>query len=340
MQFLSINAKTTLSQLSGLAGERNVESILSANGLPRVPNIGRVMKEHCDSIIASANTVDAQRKMTLLNTVTGSAELFETVALLSAPGWALFSELGVLPDTLKIPETITLPNTVNTIGDDGVGISDLVYRKCMRSLKDHGTINPEIFNEYSSTKYSQLVRNPGQSDSSSMSDPFQWFNIPWGQITLYSSLGQEGRDIPVYPEELSDGRSANYTQMPDMLYQYEPWQVYQSSGPRSNTYTFKFHRDMWSGNHTNPGGADELIRFCEANCYPEYNGSSVNTATVTLYIAGEPHITGVLTGANHRWSGPIGHDGFYLYCELELTITEVSAVALSYSAVRSKGLIG
>lgn len=330
----------TLSQLSDAVGERNVESILSANNLSRTPNIGKAMKSRCESIIQSASSVDAQRKMTLLNTVTDSAELFETVALLDESGWSLFSEAGVLPNTFKIPETIQLPNTVNTLGDDGEGISDLVYRKCMKSLKEQGKINPEAFNNYSSTKNSQIIKNAGQSTSGTTGDPFQWFNIPWGQITLYSSLAKESIDFPVYPEELGDGRVGNYTQMPDMLYQYEPWQVYQSSGPRSNTYTFKFHRDMWSGDHTQPGGADELIRFCEASCYPEYNGSAVNSDTVTLYIAGTPHITGVLTGVNHRWSGPIGHDGFYLVCELELTITEVSDVALDYSTIRKKGLIG
>lgn len=334
-----INSGMKLAQLANAVGERNVESILSANSISRTPNIGRAMKERCSQILQKAEPVDAQRKMTLLNTITDSAELFETVALLNEPEWSLFSAAGLLMNTLKIPETIKLPNSFKTIGDDGVGISNLVYKKCMNSLKRFGIVSPEIFNEYSSTKSSQIIKSQSELNHTIASDPFQWFNIPWGQITLYSSLGKEGRDIPVYPEELSDGRAANYTQMPDMLYQYEPWQVYQSSGPRSNTYTFRFHRDMWSGNHTNPGGADELIRFCEANCYPEYNGSSVNTATVTLYIAGKAHITGVLTGVNYRWSGPIGHDGFYLYCELELSITEVSPIPLNYTAVRSKGLI-
>lgn len=338
MQFLSINSRMTLSQLSDAVGERNVESVLSANGLLRTPNIGAAMRDRCNQLIQDNNPrlLDVQRKMTLLNTVTDSAELFETVALLDGPGWALFSAGGVLPNTMKIPETIKLPSSVGVLGGDGIGISDLVYRKVMKSLKENGDINPETFNEYSSTKHSQLVTSKG---SELNADPFQWFNLPWGQITLYSSLGKDSKDFPVYPEELADGRSANYTQMPDMLYQYEPWQVYQSSGPRSNTYTFKFHRDMWSGNHAD-GKANELIRFCEANCYPEYNGSAVNTSTVTLYIAGKAHITGVLTGVTTRWSGPIGHDGFYLYCELELSITEVSDTALDYQTVRNKGLIG
>ena len=146
-------------------------------------------------------------------------------------------------------------------------------------------------------------------------------------------------DFPVYPEELSDQRTANFDQMPQLLYQYEPWYLYTSSGPRQNTFTFIFHRDMWTGDHRN-GGANILIRFCEANCYPEYRGSSVISSIVTLYVSGSALISGVLTEVNVDWSGPIGQDGFYLYCELQLTIIEVSPEVLNFTSVLNKPLIG
>ena len=336
MQFLKIDSSTTLSKLADLVGDRNVESVLAANNLTRSPNIGKqlasVTKAAADAVIGA---VDAQRKMTVLNTLTGDSDVFETAALLSESNWKVLSSTGNLPNTLKIPETITLADSVDVLGD-GLGVSSTIYKKVMNSLKNAPhTIDPAIFNTYSSTKQTQLIERTGTASS----DPFQWFNLPWGKISLYSSLVNDKMDFPVYPEEVSDGVSANYTQMPDMLYQYEPWQVYQSSGPRSNTYTFKFHRDMWSGDHTD-GKANQLIRFCEANCYPEYNGSAVNTPTVTLYIGGQAHITGVMTECRPKWSGPIGQDGWYLMCELELGITEVSETPLSYSTVMNKGLIG
>ena len=127
--------------------------------------------------------------------------------------------------------------------------------------------------------------------------------------------------------------------MPDLLYQYEPWQLYNSSGPRTNTYLFHFHRDMWTGDHRD-GKANELIRYCEANCYPEFNGSAVNVPTVTLYIAGSPLIHGVMTQVDTTWDGPIGLDGYYLNCELSITITEVSETALNYNVIKGKSLIG
>ena len=64
--------------------------------------------------------------------------------------------------------------------------------------------------------------------------------------------------FPVYPEELDDGVVANYEDMSEMLYQYEPWKVYKSSGPREMTFTFNFHRDMWSGQEGVSRGARQL----------------------------------------------------------------------------------
>ena len=163
--------------------------------------------------------------------------------------------------------------------------------------------------------------------------------MPWGEIALYSTLSpDELLYFPVYPNGFDDGVVANYEEMGEMLYQYEPWKVYKSSGPRENTYTFEFHRDMWTGDHRD-GCANDLIRGCEANCFPDYDGSLVNVPIVTLYIHGVNHITGVMTSCKVKWDGPIGLDGFYLKCELTIGITEVSPQALSYSTVRNKGLI-
>lgn len=335
MQLLKIAETTTLAQLSDMIGDRNVESVLTANNLRRAPNIGKQFKDACEAVIATTGIIDWQRQMTILNTLTGDSDIFETTALLGQPGWKLMSRSGTLPNMLKVPESIILRDSVDVLGN-GQGVSTTVYNKAMNSLKNPPHyIEPAIFNEYSSIRQSQILDFKGNKPS----DPFQWFNLPWGQISLYCSLSGDSIDFPVYPEELSDKTSANYTQMPDMIYQYEPWQVYQSSGPRSNTYTFKFHRDMWSGDHTD-GKANQLIRFCQAACYPDYNGSAVNTALVTLYIGGAAHITGVMNDVSANWSGPIGLDGWYLNCELQLSITEVSETPLSYSVMRNKGLIG
>ena len=202
----------------------------------------------------------------------------------------------------------------------------------MGYLSNQQDIDPSIFSEYSS-RYNQSA--PGASSVPAVN----WFNIPWGEITLYSSLSGDSMDFPVYPDDWANSVQANYDTMPELIYQYEPWQIYKSSGPRSVSYTFKMHRDMWSGDHRD-GKCNELIRFCEANCYPRYNGAAVQTSTVTLYIAGQSLITGVLTGVKTSYSGPIGLDSAPLFVDLTLDITEVSTEALNYDSVKRKGVIG
>lgn len=344
MQFLKISSSLTLTELSDLVGDRNVDYILAANRLNRVPNIGQAFQRICDQAIDSYITSDSddawKQQMTILNTFTQDSDVFETAALSSPSDWALLRTLGTFPNMLKIPESITLPDSVDILGN-GKCVSKVIYSKTMKCLQLYPhTINPAIFNEYSTIKPSKLINPLDNSNlSGNTGDPFQWFKLPWGDITLYSSLDGTNIDFPVYPEEFEDSRSATYGTMPDMIYQYEPWQVYESSGPRAVNFKFDMHRDMWTGDHRD-GKCNELIRFCEANCYPEYSGSLVNTSLVTLYIKGKALITGVMTEVSTSWDGPIGLDGYYLHCVLQISITEVSQQALNYSTVKNKSLIG
>lgn len=334
----------TLSELSDIVGDRNVDYILAANNLNRVPNIGQAFKQICDQAIASYNSAHSndmwKNQIAVLNTFTQDSDVFELAALSSEQDWALLQTLGTFPNMLKIPESVTLPDSVDIVGN-GESVSKVVYTKTMKCLQlDPHEIDPAIFNQYSTIKPSKLVDPSNDYNSSgNINNQFKWFKLPLGDITLYSSLDDTSIDFPVYPEEFGDSRSATYVTMPDMIYQYEPWQVYESSGPRSVSFKFDMHRDMWTGDHRD-GKCNELIRFCEANCYPEYSGSLVNTSLVTLYVKGQALITGVMTEVSTDWDGPIGLDGFYLHCVLQISITEVSQQALNYSTVKNKNLIG
>lgn len=348
MQFLKILNSLTLSELSDRVGDRNVDQVLNINNLSRTPLIGAQFSSMSQSIISNfqdiTDTQNAsifrQRKISMLNGLTSDSDVFEYAALMDDEGWKLFQTLGTFPQMLRIPSSIVLPDAVDILGN-GQNTSKIIYSKTMDCLHNAPyQINPAIFNEYSTIKPSALLdKISDYGNTTTRTNPFQWFNLPFGEITLYSSLSGESVDFPVYPENISDSRTANYTTMPDMLYQYEPWQVYESSGPRSNTYEFDMHRDMWSGDHTD-GKCNDLIRFCEANCYPQYDGSLVNTSTVSLMVSGDCLIRGVLTDVSVDWDGPIGIDGFYLHCVLKLTIVEVSESKLDYDTVRNMSLIG
>lgn len=331
MKYLQITQNTTLSELSDVVGERNIDYVLNANGLKRTVNIGKQLFNRDTS-----GTTDAQTKMNVLNSLVANSDVYEKAALGTEEDWYSLYTYGTFPDCIMIPDEINIPASDTVLGN-GEPISDELYDKCNNSLKTSGIVDPIIFSEYS-TMTSSYGMSGGLGDYRNNS-PFEWFNLPWGKVSLATSMTAIHNivDFPVYPEEYSDGRNANYEQMPSMLYEYEPWQVYKSSGPRALSLTFTMHRDMWTGDHRD-GLANELVRFCEANCYPEYDGSSVVTSTVTFYLNGKSLITGVLTSVKTDWSGPLGLDGHHLVLKLSLEITEVSQEPLNYTTVLNKGL--
>lgn len=343
MQFIKINENTSLSELSEIIGYDNIEAVLALNGLQRTPNIGKALKALTDDAknipIATdedPNVRDAkikQRKTSILNQCTSDSDVFMETVSLDEAGWNVMSYTGTFEGMLKVPEYITLPKTDDVLGNTE-SVSKSAYNMSMAYIDKGGQVDPVWFSEYQAAKTVNVNPHTGV-------EAFNWFNLPFGEITLYSSLAQDSIDFPCYPSEFSDGVKANYDTMPDMLYQYEPWQVYKGSGPRQCTFTFDLHRDMWTGNHED-GKCNELIRFCEACCYPEYNGAAVNTATVTMYIGGKALVSGIITEVTPNWDteSPIGHDGFYLHVKLSLTIVEISKQKLDYATYRSKGLIG
>ena len=340
MQFLKIYTDTTLSSLGDLVGNRNVTSMLVQNQLSRAVNIGSQFYSMCDEISKTAPLVPWQRKQVILNKYVDDLDIFEEAALLGESGWKVFNSLGAFPTALSVPETIVLPNFEDIIGG-GPPVGKDIYDQVMSQLEDSSNgnqVDPGIFNTFSTSMPAISAANGVITSGSD--NIFQWFKIPWGEITLVDMTTLDAVDFPVYPEELEDKRTASYTTMPDLLYQYEPWQVYQSSGPRSSTYTFDIHRQMWSGNEGD-GKANELIRFCQSFLYPTYAGSAVNTSMATLYIAGQAFISGIITDVTVNWDGPLsGIDNFYLHFKISLTFTEVSTQALNHDVIRNLPLIG
>ena len=341
MKYVPITKDTTLSELINIVGERNVDYVLQVNGLKRSVKIGKQLLDRTSKLTSSDMATNMQTKLNVLNSLVSNSDVYEKAALGDDRDWYSLSKYGTFYNYIKIPDDIPIPLSSGVLGN-GEPISNNLYKQCADSLLGKrpdvpaNTVDPTIFNEYNST--SSMSYALSTVNKNKTVDPFEWFQLPWGNITLYSFISEQSKDFPVYPEEYSDGYSANYDQMPNMLYQYEPWQIYKDSGPRQNTFTFTMHRDMWTGDHRD-GLANELVRFCEANCFPEYAGSSVIAPKVTLYLNGDNLITGVMTSCKVDWSGPLGLDGFYLVLKLTLEITEVSPEPLDYQTVYNKGLI-
>lgn len=331
MQFLSVSKDMTMQNLRKIVGSRNVSEVLQLNQLSITPNIGRAVSDLYDTVIATIESPTTTQKLSILNSVSVDADVFESVSLLDNDEWKYMATIDALPNTLRIPDTLILPNRADILGGTNTSIRKPIYDKAVAYISRGESVDPIIYNTYNSARSAV----PSGSQPSSVG-VMQWFNIPWGQVTMHSSISGESVDFPVYPEEYDDEYTATYDQMPDMLYQYEPWFVYKNSGPRTISLTFKMHRDMWSGDHRD-GKCNDLIRFCEAQCYPSYSGAAVNTAIATLYIAGQTYIRGIITSVKPTYSGPIGYDSFPLYVELQISFSEVAFAPLNYHSVRNKG---
>lgn len=341
MKYISISPYDTLSELTERYGINNINQILADNGLSRAPNVGSQWASKVASVIDSSDPISGVRKVSILNQFVDNSDIYEMAAYSDEDAWKVLSSLNSFPGYLYVSDQIQnqIPSSYEVLGN-AVSIDTSIRVEVEQALLS-GDIEPlsnsNIFSSVSNIRYAGIQE--ASSDNVASSNPINWFKLPLDKISLYSSLTGDSINIPVYPEEYSDERVANYTTMPDILYQYEPWQMYQGSGPRTNTIEFHLHRDMWSGNHMD-GRAAELIRFCQAQCYPVYNGSAVVAPTVTLYVNGSNLITGVMTNVGVNWAGPLGNDHWYLEFTLTLTIIEVSPTALDHSTILSKGLIG
>ena len=229
MQFLEINNKTTLSQLNNRIGTRNVDSVLQYNNLQRVPNIGQAFADmsslnaqnytEVDNNGVVSHEVSYNRKINILNTLTTDEDVFEAASLQNSEGWKLLSVVGTMPNYLRIPSTLILADGADILGGTGVSINKTVYYKAMQYLNRNEDVDPVIYNTYSERRGTSITGNVYTPMA------LQWFKIPWGEITLYSSLNNSSVDFPVYPETYDDERQANYDTMPDLLYQYIKAQV-------------------------------------------------------------------------------------------------------------------
>lgn len=335
--FLEVHDGLTLKQLSSYVGSDNVGQVLNVNGLKRQRNISGQVEEKYSQAVSSNELVSWKRKAEILNTLSTDSDAFEMAAVQDDNGWKYLSGNMTFPGYLSIPNTVEIVKYDGVVGN-GTPVSKDVYSKVIGSLERMGKLSTSLFNDFSTIK---PVAKYAQSSSVSGSSAalFSLFKIPWGDVTFYSSLSDSSVDIPAYPEAIKDPRQASYSSMPDTMYQYEPWYTYSSSGPRELSVSFHLHRQMWTGDERD-GLANKMIKFIQASTFPRYSGSNVNTDTCTLYIKGNPYITGIVTSAEVEWMGPIGLDGFYLEFNLSVTFVEVSARALNYDVVKNLPIMG
>lgn len=331
MTYLAITREMTLSQLTDRVGSYNTSAILADNQLERTVKIGEAFYNLIQDL--PLNTVPTSRKITLLNSFVDNADIFEEACSLDSIGWRILDKFNCFPNRIHIPDTVQISDGYDTIGN-GIHVSELEYHEAIRQI-EAGREVIDLPNDFNSL---QVATTRG-----SVSETPSLFSYIPRDVVLLKTVGtDEVVSIPSYPSDpFTDVTTVNYDTMPNMIYQYEPWYVYNSTGERKIPFSFNLHRDMWSGDHRD-GQADKLIQFCQSHCYANYSGSAVTIPQVALYIAGRRYIQGIMNEQSVNWdsNGPIGIDGWYLHFTLNFTITEISTVKLSHDVVKNKSGIG
>ena len=145
--------------------------------------------------------------------------------------------------------------------------------------------------------------------------------------------------FPCYPEKFTDTRQANYTSQ-NPLGRSEPFQIYQNSGPRTVSVSFRMHREMLNDDilASKQNHIDILVCAIQSATYPMAYGSHI-PPRVQLVLGDSCSITGVIEGSvsaewgetivesyldDSRLSDPRLGEERYQVVDLSFSVTEVT----------------
>lgn len=123
--------------------------------------------------------------------------------------------------------------------------------------------------------------------------------------------------FPCYPESYTDSRQSNFTSQ-NPLGRSEPFQIYQNSGPRTVSVSFRMHREMTHNGYDTVG---RIVGAVQSATYPTGNESII--PKVYLSIGRNCSIWGVIEGqVSAEWSETINKEQQYNAVNLSFTVTE------------------
>lgn len=124
--------------------------------------------------------------------------------------------------------------------------------------------------------------------------------------------------FPCYPESYSDTRNVSVSAQ-NILGRSEPFQIYQNSGPREVSVSFKMHREMCQ---TTP--IEKLVAAIQSATYPKRAGfEDTVIPKVTLVIGNNCSITGIIAGSVQTdWSDTINRNQQYNVVTINFSVTE------------------
>jgi len=142
--------------------------------------------------------------------------------------------------------------------------------------------------------------------------------IPVDENFILLSDGVELEEIkmPLYPDEISEGYSANWSTN-DIVGRPVPVGTYVGAGYRSVSFSFDTHREL------HPDIDNFLVKIRRA-CYPTYHtksGDGYIPRTVFVKIGNFVAI-GYITSVNYQWRKPI-IDGNYQVCNIQIQMNAI-----------------
>lgn len=149
--------------------------------------------------------------------------------------------------------------------------------------------------------------------------------------------GLNGRVVwlPSYPEQTTDTNRANYGGTTPLGLS-APRQSWSSSGPRQVNFSFSTHRDFWR--MINPEMTEDIVdifdKCIESIVLPRYQAAlqMINPPIVTVAIARQLTITGVVNGSVTKTYSGAWRDGKQLQIAYSFMVTELEPMDAQYAA--------
>ena len=186
--------------------------------------------------------------------------------------------------------TILVPDVVS--GGSTVDVRNNFYRVELVNPPEEGTSRPSVFG-------SSVIGFGSQ---------YQCYIVIDG-VPYY---------FPCYPESYSDTRNVSVSAQ-NILGRSEPFQIYQNSGPREVSVSFRMHREMCQ---TTP--IEKLIAAIQSATYPKSSGfEDTVIPKVRLVIGNNCSITGIIANSVQvEWSDTINRNRQYNIATISFSVTE------------------
>lgn len=122
--------------------------------------------------------------------------------------------------------------------------------------------------------------------------------------------------FPCFPESFTDTRQSNVTSQ-NPLGRSEPFQIYQNSGPRTVSVSFRMHREMYSYYEQ----VSDIVKAVQSATYPI--GWERTIPKVRLVLGNSCSIIGIIAGTvTSNWSETINKNFQYNVVTLDFSVTE------------------